>query len=221
MKFKSHLRSSSVGVAALLALGLAAGCSNGSGTPSSGTPPVQNTVVTPAAPTATTTTTTSTVPTANAPSTNNVNAGPGGATGSNAAVADAVNKAIHANTQMTGSRVTAVVDAQGAATLTGTAQNAQQKALAASAATNTTGVTHVVNKVEISPTGGAGQTKTITKTVVVHDPAVSPAASNSDSPSTSQSTAGTDSGQTNSSAQTGDTDSQTAPPATSSSGSGG
>lgn len=104
---------------------------------------------------------------ANAPGTNNVNAGPGGATGANSAVADAVNKAIHTNVQMTGSRITAVVDASGVATLAGTAQNQQQKALAVRAATNTAGVTSVKDKIEIAPTGGAKPKPVATK--VIHE----------------------------------------------------
>jgi len=59
---------------------------------------------------------------------------------------------------MTGSRVTAVVDDAGVATLNGFVQNQQQKALAAKAAENTPGVVSVKNKLEIRPTGGAGKT---------------------------------------------------------------
>lgn len=145
-------------------------------------PPAQVTTTTnviPAAP-AVSTTTTATTPggTTTAMSTNNTNAGAGGATGDNAGVADSINKAIRTNTQMTGSRITAVVNAAGEARLTGTAQNAQQKALAESTARQTTGVNHVVNKVEIVPTGGAKSAAAPAKTkiIVVHDqaPAASP-----------------------------------------------
>jgi len=157
--------------AALAAMGLAlAGCSHNS----ENNPPASTTVVSsqpaPAPPpgaTVTTPSTTTPAPTANAPGTNNVNAGPGGATGVGAATADAVNKAIHSNVQLTGSRITAVVDAAGVATLTGTAQNQQQKALAVRAATNTSGVTSVKDKIEIVPTGGA-KSKTASTTKVIH-----------------------------------------------------
>lgn len=108
------------------------------------------------------------------PQTNNTNAGPGGATGAYDTIADAVNDKIRTNTQMTGSRITAVADAAGVVTLTGTAQNPQQKALAERAARNTAGVTSVKNKVEIRPTGGAGKTPPpppVTKTKVIVVPA--------------------------------------------------
>lgn len=156
----------------LIALGISliaasvAGCSNNAEQPPAST----TTTTVNSAPPANTTTTTATAPAsnANAPGTNNVNAGPGGATGTNAAVADAVNKAIHTNVQLTGSRITAVVDAAGVATLTGTAQNQQQKALAVRAATNTSGVTSVKDKIEIVPTGGA-KAKTASTTKVIHE----------------------------------------------------
>lgn len=117
--------------------------------------------------------------TANAPGTNNVNAGPGGAVGTNSAVADAVNKAIHTNVQLTGSRITAVVDSSGVATLTGTAQDQQQKALAVRAATNTAGVTSVKDKIEIAPTGGAKAHQVATKVIHETKVIVVPSGSNS------------------------------------------
>src|SRR5579885_1109156 len=90
---------------ATLALTGIAGCSN----KSDENPPANTTVVTstPASPTPAPT---ATVANTNTPPTNNVNAGQGGPAGTNAAVADAVNKAIHTNVQLTGSRITAVVD---------------------------------------------------------------------------------------------------------------
>jgi osmotically-inducible protein OsmY len=90
--------------------------------------------------------------------TNDTNAGPGGPAGTQSAISDAVSSAIIHNTQMTGSRVNVVVDDSGVATLTGSVQNSQQKALAEKAARNTTGVNSVNNKLEINPTGGAGHT---------------------------------------------------------------
>jgi hypothetical protein len=198
--------------AALLALGLV-GCN--SGTDTNSPPPPTTTVVTtpaPGTPTA--------APNANAPGTNNVNAGPGGATGANAQVADAVDQAIHENVQMTGSRVTAVVDANGVATLTGTAQNAQQKALAAQAATNTSGVTAVKNKIEIAPTGGATSASkpATTKIIVIHENSGGSGSGNS-SGSSGQSSApaspdasSTTTGQTGSS--TDNSGNSTAPPST-------
>lgn len=160
---------------------IAAGCSHQEDAP----PPQVNTTTTvlppPTAPGAATTTTvpgpTNTVTkTKVTPSTNNTNAGAGGATGSQTGVADAVNKAIHNNAQMTGSRVTAVVNTSGEARLTGTAQNPQQKGLAESTTRQTPGVSTVINKIEIVPTGGmktsakpAAPAKT--KIIVVHDKA--------------------------------------------------
>lgn len=91
--------------------------------------------------------------------TDNTNAGPGGPTGTQAAVADEINKKIVRNPQMTGARITAVVDDAGIATLTGFTQNQQQKALAAKAASETTGIVSVQNKLEIRPTGGVGKAK--------------------------------------------------------------
>ncbi len=160
-----------MGAAAIAAIGFA-GCGQKDDTPPSTT--VVTTAPPPSAPSTTTVvpTTTPPGPTATVPPTNNTNAGAGGATGLNASLADAVNKKIRTNTQMTGSRITAVAESDGTIRLTGTAQNAQQKALAESAAHDTTGVNHVINKVEIVATGGAKTTaapatKTITKTKVI------------------------------------------------------
>jgi hypothetical protein len=91
--------------------------------------------------------------------TNDTNAGAGGATGTQTALADEISKTITRNTQMTGSRVNVVVDDAGVATLTGFTQNQQQKALAEKAAKNTAGVSLVVNKLDIRPTGGTGKAK--------------------------------------------------------------
>ncbi len=148
-------------------------------------PPV---VVNPAPPPASTTVATTpggVVSTSSTPATNNTNAGAGGATGADSPIADAVNKAIHSNTQMTGSRVTAVVDASGTARLTGTAQNQQQKALAETTARQTSGVTSVANKIEIVPTGGTKSASSKpaavkTKIIVVHDQAPAPSPSGAD-----------------------------------------
>jgi len=96
------------------------------------------------------------------PQTNNTNAGVGGATGDD--LGTKVTEAIHVNAQMTGSRVTAVADPGGVIRLTGRAQNQQQKALAERTARNVTGVSSVVNKIEIVPTGGA---KTASKPTVI------------------------------------------------------
>jgi hypothetical protein len=140
-----------MGGAAALTL---AGCSH-----DDAAPPVTNTTVvvgtpTPAAPpVAPAALTVNGVPV----QTSNTNAGAGGATGTQTVLADQVNTAIVRNTQMTGSRVTAVVDASGVATLNGFVQNAQQKALAEKAARDTVGVVAVKNKLEIRPTGGIGK----------------------------------------------------------------
>lgn len=143
-------RSSSVTmiIPAFFALALA-GCGNND-TGTAGEAPT--TVVVAPAPSATTPTATPTPPGSD------TNAGPGGATGTNAALAEEINTKIVRNTQMTGSRVTAIVDDAGVATLNGFVQNQQQKALAAKAAQNTSGVASVKNKLEIRPTGGTGKT---------------------------------------------------------------
>lgn len=207
---------------ALAAL-IAAGCSHqdDASTPVA-TPPAQvntTTNITPPA-AAPGTSTTTVVPgptrtvTTGTPSTNNTNAGAGGATGTQTALADAVNKAIHNNAQMTGSRVTAVVSASGAARLTGTAQNTQQKGLAESTARQTSGVSSVINKIEIVPTGGAksaaspaGPSKT--KIIVVHDKAPSTDSASQSAPSDTSTASGTDTG----ASTAGTTDGATAPSA--------
>lgn len=173
------------------ALGALAGCGDRE-------PETSTTVVTTAPPSATTTvttpagsatTTTTPGPMTRTPPTNDTNAGAGGPTGTETEIADAINKKIHTNTQMTGSRVTAVVDASGAATLTGFTQNQQQKALAEKAARNTPGVMEVKNKLEIRPTGGTGKTpKTppavTTKVIVVPGPPATPKATPPDTTAT-------------------------------------
>ncbi|BDI32667.1 hypothetical protein CCAX7_47180 [Capsulimonas corticalis] len=166
-----------------------AGCSHDDASQNQPPTVVTNTTTAPAVPAGTTTTVTTpggTTTVAGVPQTNNTNAGPGGATGEDSAAGDAVLKSIHTNVQMTGSRVLATVDSAGTARLTGTAQNQQQKALAERLATNTSGVTSVVNKIEIVATGGVKSppppTKVVEKTkiVVVHDKA--PAADTSANP---------------------------------------
>jgi len=202
---------------------LAAGCSHQDETPpaqvnttTNVTPPAAapgapgNTVVVPGA-------TNTVTRTSVTPSTNNTNAGSGGATGSQTAVADAVNKAIHNNAQMTGSRVTAVVNASGEARLTGTAQNAQQKGLAESTTRQTSGVSSVINKIEIVPTGGAKSAATTkTKIVVVHDKSSTgtDASANQPAPSNAGDTSSaSDSGNAAGTSTTSGTDNATTPTA--------
>ena len=162
-----------VGAAALLPL---AGCGSEEADEGSTT-----TVVTTTPDATTTTTTGGTTVIAEKPPTNNVNAGPGSEAGTDEATTKAVKEAIYANKQMTGSRIEVVVTG-GVATLTGIVQNQQQKALAAKAATNTSGVIDVKNKIEIRPTGGAKSPKpkapapaTRTEVIVVPAPAAPPA----------------------------------------------
>ena len=163
----------------LLAALAVSGCSNNQ----PATPPT-NTVVTttPSAPPTTTTTvtpggTTTATANPNGPDTKiNTNAGPGTSNGTDVDTAEAIKKAIVDNNQMTGSRVEPVVTG-GVARLNGTVQNQQQKALAATTASKTPGVSSVINKLQIVATGGAHATpakpKTIVKvfnhTTVVHD----------------------------------------------------
>jgi hypothetical protein len=118
--------------------------------------------------------------------TNDTNAGPGGATGTQTALADEISKSITRNTQMTGSRVNVVVDSAGVATLTGFTQNQQQKALAEKAAKNTTGISVVSNKLEIRPTGGVGKAAPAPsgpKTQIIIVPGAAPAAPQAPAPS--------------------------------------
>lgn len=108
----------------------------------------------------------------------NTNAGPGGSTGTDAALSDQINTAIVHNKQMTGSRVEVVATA-GVVTLNGTVQNQQQKGLAQKTAQNVPGVGSIKNKLLIVTTGGAKpkpMVVTKTKTVVVHDQAPAPSA---------------------------------------------
>ncbi len=202
---------------------LAAGCSHQDNTPPAQVNTTTNVTPPAVAPGAATTTvvpgpTNTVTKTTGMPSTNNTNAGAGGATGSQTAVADAVNKAIHNNAQMTGSRVTAVVSASGAARLTGTAQNPQQKGLAESTARQTAGVSSVINKIEIVPTGGmksaakpAGAAKT--KVIVVHDGAPAPTDQPAPSGPTASGSADTGAGDGGTPAPT--TTDSTTPPASS------
>ncbi len=158
---------------AALAAFLLAGCSDNN-------PPADNTTVTPAPASSTTvvtppagTTTTTTTPDTKI----NTNAGPGGSTGTDAALSDAVNTAIVHNKQMTGSRVEPVATA-GVVTLNGQVQNQQQKALAEKTATQVPGVSSVKNKLIIVTTGGAKPKPMVitkTKTIIVHDKAAPPA----------------------------------------------
>ena len=146
-----------VAAMALSIVGLvAAGCT--SNDTADNTPPATTVIAT--APGTTTTVSSSEHPAIIAHSTG-TNAGPGGATGTMPMTADAINAAIVHNTQMTGSRVTAVVDNAGVATLTGFVQNAQQKALAEKTARDAAGINGVKNKLDIRPTGGTGKTPPI------------------------------------------------------------
>jgi hypothetical protein len=87
-------------------LGVLGGCSSNNADESGAPPPPPPRLPPP-----------TTVPTSTAtpPRNENTNAGPGGATGTGTALADEINKKIIRNPQMTGSRVTAVVDASGVA----------------------------------------------------------------------------------------------------------
>ena len=100
-----------------------------------------------------------TTPQGTPPFNENTNAGAGGATGTQTALADEISKKIIRNPQMTGSRVAVVVDSANVATLTGFTQNQQQKALAEKSARDTSGISSVENKLEIRPTGGAKRPK--------------------------------------------------------------
>ena len=122
--------------------------------------------------------------------TNDTNAGPGGATGTQTALADTISRTITRNTQMTGSRVNVVVDSAGVATLTGFTQNQQQKALAEKAAKEAVGITSVSNKLEIRPTGGTGKATpapAAPQTQIIVVPGAAPAAT---PPATAPSVAG-------------------------------
>ena len=167
-------RSTALAAGAVLAALLASGCAHDD----TATPPVvvttppTTTMGTPAPGSVTTMT-----PGMASPDTKvNVNAGPGGSTGTDAALSDAVNMAIVHNKQMTGSRVEPV-STSGVVTLTGQVQNQQQKALAEKAATQIPGVMSVKNKLIIVSTGGAKPKPVIitkTKTIVIHDQNAAP-----------------------------------------------
>lgn len=161
-------RSAALAAGAVFAALLASGCAHDD----TSTPP---TVVTTPPSTSTVTTTT---PGMASPDTKvNVNAGPGGSTGTDSALSDAVNTAIVHNKQMTGSRVEPVATG-GVVTLTGQVQNQQQKALAEKSAAQTPGVMSVKNKLIIVSTGGAKPKPVIitkTKTIVIHDQNAAPA----------------------------------------------
>ena len=168
-----HIRQSYTGRIAALTLGaaalalLTAGCHDD-------TPPPA-TVVTPA-PSSSVTVAPAGAPGASpmVPDTKiNTNAGPGGSTGTDSALADQINTAIVHNKQMTGSRVEVVATA-GIVTLNGQVQNQQQKALAQTAAQQVPGVSGIKNKLMIVTTGGPKPKPTVvtkTKTVVIHDQA--------------------------------------------------
>ena len=168
-KLTSRITAATAGAALLIFL--TAGCHDD-------TPP-PTTVVTPP-PASTTTVTPGSAPAVGispgVPDTKiNTNAGPGGSTGTDAALADQVNTAIVHNKQMTGSRVEVVATA-GVVTLNGQVQNQQQKALAQTTAQQVPGVSSIKNKLIIVTTGGAKpkpMVVTKTKTVVIHDQAPS------------------------------------------------
>ncbi len=176
IRMKNSSRLAVIAGSAALAGLLATGCSKDE------TPPPTTTVTTPAAPASTTT-----VVTPPGPDTKiNTNAGAGTSNGTDTATAAAINKAVVQNKQMTGSRVEAVVTG-GVATLNGQVQNQQQKALAEKAATQTSGVTSVKNKLMIVTTGGAKPKPVVitnTKTVVVHDKAMASPPSDKSAPMT-------------------------------------
>ena len=165
-------RTAALTAGAVFAALLTAGCAHDDSAtpPTVVTTPPTTTVV---APPGTVTTTTA------SPDTKiNTNAGPGGSTGTDAALADRVNMAIVHNKQMTGSRVEPVAIA-GVVRLTGQVQNQQQKALAEKTASQTPGVSSVKNKLIIISTGGAKPKPIVitkTKTMVIHDQNAAPAA---------------------------------------------
>jgi hypothetical protein len=162
MNLKLFVVASTLSLAALAA----AGCQN-----TDSTPPTNTTTIIHDAPASSARTVAAADGAASAQG-SNTNAGPGGATGASSTTADAINTTIVRNTQMTGSRVTAVVDSAGTATLNGFVQNAQQKALAEKAAKDTPGVSGLKDKLEIRPTGGAGKTDAASRvtSLTVGDP---------------------------------------------------
>ena len=178
------------------------------------TPPSPTVVATPAPSTTTvvpsgSTSAPGTVTTAPGPDTKiNTNAGPGGSTGTDAALADQINTAIVHNKQMTGSRVEVVATA-GVVTLNGTVQNQQQKGLAQKTAQDVPGVGSIKNKLLIVTTGGAKPKPMVitkTKTIVIHDQAPAPSAGSAD-------TAPTDGGSAPPSPDAGTTGQSSTPPA--------
>ncbi len=164
----SPLRVPALTAAALAAALLTAGCHDDTPPPTTviTPPPAAATTIAPSAGTTAPTGTTE------VPDTKiNTNAGPGGSTGTDSALADQVNTAIVHNKQMTGARVEVVATA-GIVTLNGQVQNPQQKALAQTTAQQVPGVSSIKNKLIIVTTGGAKpkpMVVTKTKTIVVHD----------------------------------------------------
>ena len=199
----TRLAAAALGAAALAFL--TAGCHDDTPPPTTVVtpPPASSVTVTPGA-TGPVGTMTGTVPDTKI----NTNAGPGGSTGTDAALADQVNTAIVHNKQMTGARVE-VLATNGVVTLNGQVQNQQQKALAQSTAQQVPGVSSIKNKLLIVTTGGAKpkpMVVTKTKTVVIHDQA--PALAGSDAPAPDASAPAADPSAPPPAAGTG----QTAPP---------
>ncbi len=165
-----RLSSRFAGIAAGAAAFLSAGCHDD-------TPPAPTVVTAPAPSTTTVVPAGSATTAAAGPDTKiNTNAGPGGSTGTDAALADQINTAIVHNKQMTGSRVE-VVATGGVVTLNGSVQNQQQKGLAQTTAQAAPGVGSIKNKLIIVTTGGAKPKPVVvtkTKTVVIHDQAPVP-----------------------------------------------
>ena len=205
MQRKLRGRTAAVTAGALLAAFLTAGCHDDTPPPATvvSTPSASTTTVTPEGATATTP---QTVPDTKI----NTNAGPGGSTGTDAALADQVNTAIVHNKQMTGSRVEVIATA-GIVTLNGQVQNQQQKALAQTTAQQVPGVSSIKNKLIIVTTGGAKPKPTVvmkTKTVVIHDQAPAASANTGTSDTSQAPPAGPDQ-----SAPTPPSGSQSVPPA--------
>lgn len=180
---QTHPLRASLAAGAIVTAFLLAGCHDD-------TPPAPAVVTTPAPSTTTVVPSGSAsapgaVTTAPVPDTKiNTNAGPGGSTGTDAALADQINTAIVHNKQMTGSRVEVVATA-GVVTLNGTVQNQQQKGLAQTTAQNVPGVGSIKNKLIIVTTGGTKpkpMVVTKTKTVVIHDQAPAPPAGSMSAP---------------------------------------
>lgn len=161
MAFSKNIGRGLITATALAAL--AAGCANNAQNPptvvrTQPAPAPANTTVVAPAPAQTA------VNPATTPNTDNTNAGPGGPTGN--ALGDQITREIHTNVQMTGSRITAVSTADGTVRLTGQAQDRQQQALAAKTARDEPGVNHVVDKIQIVPTGGVKEAAAPQKVIV-------------------------------------------------------